>query len=92
MAWPVFSRHGLHPQGQSKQSLTVNRYVHLFEDHLQQFMDVVFPNDGGVFMDENEHVTGRDHLQQFMDIMHRNNGGIFMDENEPCHQTTVVHN
>lgn len=53
MMWAVFTWNGLGPLVQLHWSLTGNGYVQLFGDHLQPFMDFMFPNNNGLFMDDN---------------------------------------
>ena len=53
MVWGVFIWNGLGPLVQLNRSLTANGYVQLLGDHLQPFMDVMFPTNDGLFMDDN---------------------------------------
>ena len=53
MVWGVFTWNGLGPLVQLNRSLTANGYVQLLGDHLQPFMDVMFPTNDGLFMDDN---------------------------------------
>lgn len=53
MVWAVFTWHGLGPLVQLNRSLTGNGYVQLLTDHLQPFMDFMYPNNDGIFMDDN---------------------------------------
>ncbi|GBL75452.1 hypothetical protein AVEN_194631-1 [Araneus ventricosus] len=51
--WAVFTWHGLGPVVKLKQSLTGNYYVELLGDHLQTFMDFMYPDNEGIFQDDN---------------------------------------
>ena len=53
MVWAVFSWHGLGPLVRLDRTLTGNAYVQLLGDHLQPFMDFMYPNNDGIFMDDN---------------------------------------
>lgn len=53
MVWGVFTWTGLGPLVKLNGSLTGNAYVELLGDHLHPFMDFMYPNTDGVFMDDN---------------------------------------
>lgn len=54
MKWAVFTWNGLCPLVQLNRSLTGNGYVQLLRDHLQPFMDFMYPYNDGIFMDDKE--------------------------------------
>ena len=49
MLWAVFTWNGLGPLVKLNQSLTGKDYVQLLGDHLQPFMDFMYPNNDGIF-------------------------------------------
>ncbi|CAL1266671.1 unnamed protein product [Larinioides sclopetarius] len=58
MAGTAFSWHGLSPIVRLQQSLIGNCYVQLLGDHLQPFMDFMYPNNDGIFWMTMHHATG----------------------------------
>ena len=53
MVWSVFTWNGLGPLIQLNGLLTRNDYVDLLGDHLHLFMCSIYPNNDGVFTDDN---------------------------------------
>ena len=53
LVWGVFTWHELGPLVHLNTSLTGDRYVTLLGDHLQPFMDFMYPHNDGIFQQDN---------------------------------------
>ncbi|KAJ8876898.1 hypothetical protein PR048_021347 [Dryococelus australis] len=58
MVWGVFTQHGLDPLVHVPTKLNENRYKTLLGDHLQQFIDFSFPDNTGMFQQDNACLIG----------------------------------
>ncbi|GBN38475.1 hypothetical protein AVEN_38762-1 [Araneus ventricosus] len=54
MVWDVFTWYGPSSLVKLNQKLIENGYVQPLGDHLPPFMDFMYPNNDGIFHDDNE--------------------------------------